>query len=125
MTPGSSKRKRRLAIDWDGTCVEEAWPEHGDWLPGAVKALLTLHEHFEIVIFTLRVATVMQDGVTPNEQIEEHAQGIRDKLASIGLHDIEVWQRPYKPPCFRFIDDRGIKFDNNWRKIVRELTVRR
>jgi hypothetical protein len=119
-----TRKKERIAIDWDSTLVEEVWPEHGDWLPGAVKALKTLHKHYEIVIFTLRVASVMQDEKTPNPYIEEQAQAIRDKLASIGLHDIEVWQRPYKPPCVKFIDDRGISFKGNWRPIVRELTGR-
>jgi hypothetical protein len=124
MTPGSPKRKERIAIDWDGTCVEEVWPEHGDWLPGAVKALQTLHKHYEIVIFTLRVAPVYQDEVTPHPNVEEQALAIQQKLASIGLHGIEVWRRNYKPPCIHFIDDRGIRFSGNWRPIVRELTGR-
>lgn len=125
MTPGSSsRRKERLAIDWDGTCVEEVWPEHGDWLPGAEKALKTLAKHYEIVIFTLRVAHVMPDGVTPNADIAEQAEAIVAKLESIGLHDVEVWQRGYKPTAIRFVDDRAIHFGGNWRPIVRELTAR-
>lgn len=124
MTPGSSRRKERIAIDWDGTCVEEVWPDHGDWLPGAVKALQTLAKHYTITIFTLRVATMLQDEVTPNEDVEEQAQAIRDKLSSIGLDDVEIWQRPYKPQAVRFVDDRAIKFDGNWRKVTRELTRR-
>lgn len=118
------RKKERIAIDYDGTLVKEVWPAtDGEWLPGAVKALQTLHKHYEIVIHTLRVAPVLQDEVTPNPDVEMQAQAIRDRLAEIGLHDIEVWQRPYKPPCIRFIDDRA-GFDGNWRKVVRELTAR-
>jgi hypothetical protein len=122
-----TKRKRKkecLAIDYDGTLVAEVWPDlDSPWLDGAVKALKTLHKHYEIVIHTLRVAPVMQDEVTPNPYVEQQAQGIRDRLASIGLPDIEVWQRPYKPPCVWFIDDRA-GFDGDWSKIVRQLTRR-
>jgi hypothetical protein len=117
------RRKERIAIDYDGTLVEEVWPGHGDWLPGAEKALQTLAKHYEIVIWTLRVAPVLRDEVTPHEGVEDQAQAIREKLESIGLHDVEIWQRPYKPPCVWFIDDRA-GFDGNWRRVVRKLTAR-
>lgn len=121
---GKRLTKERLAVDWDGTCIEELWPAtDGAWLEGTIKALRTLYKHYEIVIHTLRVAPVFQDEVTPNPDVEMQAQAIRDRLEEIGLHGIEVWQRPYKPPCFRFIDDRA-GFDGNWRRVVRELTAR-
>jgi hypothetical protein len=99
------------------------WPGHGDWLPDCVRGLRTLAKHYELTIFTLRVAHVMQDEVTPNEYVEQQAQEITARLEEIGLHDVEIWQRPYKPPCVWFIDDRA-GFDGNWRRVVRKLTAR-
>ena len=117
-------KKPRLSLDFDGTLVTETWPEIGDWLPGAEKALKTLAKHYEIVIFTLRVAPVLQDEKTVHRDAQKQVEAIKAKLASIGLGDIEVWQRPYKPPCKYFVDDRNVEFSGNWPKVVRKLTGR-
>lgn len=116
--------KPRLALDWDGTVVDEQFPEMGDWLPGAEKALKTLSKHYEIVIHTLRVAPVLQDEKTVHRDAQKQVEAITAKLESIGLHGIEVWQRPYKPPAVAYVDDRGVTFDGNWPRIVRRLTGR-
>lgn len=119
-----SKKKERLAIDFDSTLVSESWPEVGEWLPGAVKALKTLAKHYEIVIHTLRVAPVLQDEVTPHKGVADQVAAITAMLEGIGLHGVEVWQRPYKPPACAYVDDRAVEFKGNWSPIVRRLTGR-
>lgn len=114
-----------FAVDWDGTCVEQVYPEEGDWLPGAVEALRVLDRHGTVVIHSVRVAPVAPftstNGIpkpgeeTPiPEQSKQEVAYIQRMLDSVGLGHIEIWQRPYKPPAVCYIDDRAIKFDGDW-----------
>lgn len=119
---GHTTSTRRLAIDWDGTCVENAYPEMGDWLLGAPEALTKLSEDWELVIFSCRVANFMTDEVTPIDGNIE-ADKIRAMLKSIDLPQVEVWTKPYKPPAFAYIDDRGLYF-TTWEDTLVEIRRR-
>lgn len=110
----------RLAVDWDGTCVEHVYPDMGDWLPGAVEALQELvRQGWELVIFSCRVADVALDEVTPVDGAIEVAK-IKDMLDAVGLGHIEVWTRPHKPAAMAYIDDRAIRFQT-WDQVLEEI----
>jgi hypothetical protein len=113
-----------FAIDWDGTCVESAWPDMGRWNPGAVEGLHALAELGTVIIHTLRIAPVL---VAPHgskyitwddEGPAREIRAIRKKLDRAGLEHVEIWTRPYKPPALVYVDDRGFKFEGDWGAVV-------
>lgn len=104
----------RLAIDWDGTCVTNAYPDMGIWLPGAVETLTRLKRKYELVIHSCRVADFETDERTPIDGGIE-ARKIEAMLTDAGLKNIEVWRRPYKPPAAFYVDDKAIRF-TTWRE---------
>lgn len=109
--PGSGNH--RIVVDWDGTCVEIAYPAMGDWIPGAIEGLHKLLDAgFEVVIFSTRLAPVEVDEVTPlppGKQDSEIAH-IRRMLDEAGLEAVGVWTKPWKPGGWRYIDDKAIPF---------------
>jgi hypothetical protein len=98
-----------IAVDWDGTLVEEAWPEMGDWLPGAKDALHALaHLYTNVYIYTTRIAPVLPDG-TSNEDAAKQIEKIQDMLKEAGIpSNVTLWLQPYKPPADYYIDNRAI-----------------
>lgn len=113
---------RRIAVDWDGTLAEEVWPGIGDWKPGAKTALHILSDAYdEVVIFTLRVAPVDVDEVTPRDSIDQ-IMLINAMLEEAHIpENVYVWLKPYKPPCETFIDDRAVTFNGYWPDVLKEI----
>lgn len=114
--------KPALAVDWDGTCVEQVWPREGDWLPGAKKALRSLSEHYTLVIHTCRVAPVLYedwDNLRPEEHVTQEVAYIQRMLDRAGIEAV-IWQRGFKPPAVAYIDDKAIRF-TSWERTMREL----
>lgn len=99
-------RDYRVAVDWDGTVVEENWPGIGDWLPGAEAALVLLDvAGFEPVIHSLRFSPFDLDEVTPRDP-QDQLDAVRAKLDASELGFVGLWDKPYKPPAAFYIDDR-------------------
>jgi hypothetical protein len=42
--------KNAIAVDWDGTCVQEIWPRKGGWLAGAQEGLRALADQYDVYI---------------------------------------------------------------------------
>lgn len=125
-----------FVIDWDGTCVENKYPEQGDWLPGAVNALHLFDRLGTAIIFSVRIAPVkpFTEGKaiphpgteTPFDdgQPEREIAYIQRKLDEANLGHLEIWQRSYKPPAFVYIDDRAVHFDGDWHKTIETVMER-
>lgn len=122
--------KPRVAVDWDGTCVEGVWPDEGRWLPGAKKALRALDElGYQIVIYSCRVAPwAFPSAATPSEDVPRDPTETAREIAYIermleeaGLEHVEVWTRDYKPPAILYVDDRAYHFDGDWKKAVKAV----
>lgn len=54
-----------IAVDFDGTVVEHAYPDIGDDVPGAAKAMQTLTKAgYKIILWTMRSGGHLDDAVT-------------------------------------------------------------
>jgi hypothetical protein len=108
----------RIAIDWDGTLVENVWPAMGDWLPGAVAALHQLvNDGHKIKIHTCRIGPFDVDEITllPKPRQQKEINDIKAMLRKEGLHHkVKVWVKRGKPGADVYIDDRGLRFEGNW-----------
>lgn len=118
-----------FCVDWDGTCVENVYPEQGDWLPGAVEALYWMHARGTVIIQSVRTAPVMPAPGQPFGAVvdfveydaTEEVAYIRKMLDNVGLTDVEIWLRPYKPPATFYIDDKGIRFEGEWYSTLAQM----
>lgn len=114
------KEKKRIMIDVDGVLhtYSNGWNEGklGKIIPGSKEALDQLHKNgFEIVIFTSRAAK--QINIKPTSE----------KLIS----DLKIWldkNKVYydkitgeKLNAVAYIDDRAIRFENNWPLILSKV----
>jgi len=116
-----------FAVDWDGCCVHEIWPEMGDWLPGAVTALKRLTARGKVVIYTLRSHPYEMDEKTPRlaKDVFHDLGKIRQMLDLAGLEEVEIYPPDRgKPPAKVYIDDRAVHFDGDWAKTILEVDLR-
>lgn len=120
--------RHTIAVDWDGTCVEQAWPEMGDWMPGAVDALRTLSEHAYVVIWTARIAPIDPWGGRRSEaDVAASILQIRNKLDSAGLTQIDIFTGGYKPGASVYIDDKAERYHGrpgSWRAMTEKVLAR-
>lgn len=114
----------RIVVDWDGTCVEIAYPAMGEWIPGATEGLRKLIDAgLEVVIFSTRLAPVGTDEVTPllpGKQESEIAH-IRRMLDDADLQAVGIWTKPWKPGGRAYVDDKAIPFFRDWESITFQL----
>lgn len=109
LTQGLGKGTNRVVVDWDGTCVTAAWPEMGDWLPGARPALHKLLEWgYEVVIFSARFAPVSVHEDEANPLLDGDVVRIRAMLDEAGLQEVDLWFKPWKPGAVAYLDDKGV-----------------
>lgn len=116
----------RIVVDWDGTCVENAWPAMGDWLPGARTALRQLLDTgWEVVVYTTRLAPVEVDESTPRpETMARETLLIREMLDGAGLQGVAIWNRPWKPGAVVYIDDKAIRYKGSWNSVLTKIPER-
>ena len=105
-------RKHALNFDkgWhDGTC-------YGEPIDGSLEALKQLSNKWNIIIFTAKARPdrPLVNGKTGIELVEEWLEK-HDVLQYV---DDITWE---KPRAEYYIDDKGIKFENNWIEILQEV----
>lgn len=107
--------KPLIAVDFDGTCVENLWPAMGDWLPGAVDHLHKLTEFAILTIHTSRIAPMMPDGTTrrTQEAVFMEVARIRNKLDEAGLRHVSIHTQPWKPGAVAYLDDKAVRFSGH------------
>lgn len=112
-------RKQTVVVDWDGTCVPNAWPDRPtEWLTGAREALKALLDAgYEVLIHSVRLHHLDVNMLEPNPTRDEDWLYIREMLDGAGLGEVGISSES-KPPAVAYIDDRGVHFDGDWRKAV-------
>ncbi len=121
---------RRLAIDFDGTLCDFAYPWIGPIKPGALAALTLFRKlGFYIVIYSCRTCYWDIDIFGG----EDGVVGINAKVAL----DMKAWldenNVPYdeiddgtkgKPTAEAYIDDKGVRYQENWPEIAAFIAAR-
>lgn len=108
-------------VDFDGTLCKFAFPDVGPVEPNVKEALETLREAgYTIKIHSCRTATYWNR----EDERKIHIWAIRDFLIEHRLpYDaIILSQTMDKPIADVYIDDRAIRYDNNWLEIAERLS---
>lgn len=56
-------KRLKIAIDFDGTCVQHEYPKVGAENPKAVKVLTRLAKNHDLILYTMRSRKELQDAV--------------------------------------------------------------
>jgi len=123
MTDVDYRKNPIIGIDFDGVLAQyDGWKGEfvlGDPMPGAKEALESLKkEGYLILVWTTR-------GNSPHlrEWFEKH----QIPYDFINSAPVCKHQNPGKPPCIAWIDDRGIRFEGDWKATLsyfRELVAK-
>lgn len=110
-----------IVVDFDGTLAEDhKFPDMGDPMPGAVKAMKKLKDAgFEIVIFTCRL-----NRIHGTREVEKQREAIKEWL--------ERYEVPYdridegedgKPFAKFYIDNKNLEYrgGNDWERLTSRI----
>ena len=107
-------------IDFDGTLCKFAFPDVGPVEPNVRKALEILKKAgYTIKIHSCRTATYWDN----EDERKQHILLIKDFILEYGLPCDEIILSPTmdKPIADVYIDDRAIRYENNWLEIAKRL----
>ena len=115
-----------IAVDFDGTCCDHEFPNIGKIKSGCKEALELFHQlGYKIIIWSCRTCSYMQDVFSPPEDLECAAAIDRNKVKEMKqwldancIHYDEIDDGTKgKPVADFYIDDKAIRFSNNWVEI--------
>ncbi len=113
--------KKTAIIDFDGTLCKFAFPDVGEIQPNVKQALETLKKAgYTIKIHSCRTATYWGD----ESERRTHIAMIQNFMQEHELPYDELIMniRTDKPIADVYIDDRAIRYDNNWLEIAKMLS---
>lgn len=105
-----------IALDYDGTVVDNAWPEHGDPQKNAAAVIKRLRaKGIDFTIHTCRIAPFDMEGQRrPGVTVTKEVRGIDRKLKQMGLGYINIHQDPWKPGAAVYLDDNAQRHNGDW-----------
>lgn len=105
----AKRREKRVVIDFDGTIAEDAYPDIGDPMPGAKRAIEELAEAgFEIVVFTCRLTL---DDERSSAEIKEQRAMVENWLREHDIPFDELYDgRQGKPHASYYIDNKSLNY---------------
>jgi hypothetical protein len=113
------ERKPTIVVDFDGVICENKFPDDGEPLEDVREALNTLKKAgYHITIHTRRTSSFFKKLLVHNQ-----FQWIEDYMEYYKLHFDDIWM-PDKPVADAYIDNKAIKFDNNWGEITEEIITK-
>lgn len=103
-----------LAVDFDGTLVNEDGQGSYHVIPGAREALERFRQNgYHIVIHTCRIGIAMAEG-----RVKREVEVIKETLTFFAIPFDEIYMAP-KMVADLYIDDRAIAFAGDWQKVAR------
>ncbi|MDR0830061.1 MAG: hypothetical protein LBN95_08130 [Prevotellaceae bacterium] len=108
-----------IAVDFDGTIVEEAYPAIGKPIPFAIDVLKKLQneEHHQLVLWTVREGRLLNDAVEYCRQ-----RGVEFYAVNKLYPDDVDTLAPRKLAVDIFIDDRNVGGLPDWGLIYQMIT---
>lgn len=107
-------RKRIIAIDFDGTIFENAWPEVGTIREDAVEVIQALHENGnKIIIWTCRGGENLKDALNALEKYQIPYDAVNENIVEMKT-DFNPYPKIYYDIL---IDDRNLGGVLNWKEI--------
>ena len=115
-------KKLRLAVDVDGVIFEKYWEQYEDFdidifgslVSGARETLRDFkRDGHEILIHTTRTCVK----TNPFFKVEELYHKVKAALDQAGVPYDEIWVSNGKPHADVYIDDRGARFEGDWKEI--------
>ena len=115
---GQKPEKKIAIIDFDGTLCKFEFPDVGPIEPNVKEALETLKEAGYIIkIHSCRTATYWGDPAAR----AGHLKAMQDFMIEHKLPYDEIIMSADKPIGVVYIDDRAMRYDNNWLEIAQKL----
>lgn len=114
-----SEERRKIAVDFDGTIVENEYPQIGREKPFALRTLRALQEHgFTLILWTCRAGSELEAAV------EFCRKGGVEFYAVNENFEGELYQGPCprKIDADIYIDDRNLGGMKQWGEIYHDLT---
>lgn len=118
MTHDIERWKKTVTIDLDDTvCHQLPYPAIGGLIPEARESLKAFQDAgLFVMIHTGRVSQYWM-----NDHLEEACK-VADYLNSIQLPHDSIWTGHGKPMANWYVDNRGVRFQNNW-EFIREQVI--
>jgi hypothetical protein len=107
-----------IAVDFDGTIVEHAYPKIGKPIPFAIDALKKLQqeEHHTLLLWTVREGDLLQEAVDYCSK-----RGVEFYAANKNYPEEENGDTPRKLTADIFIDDKNIGGLPDWGVIYKAI----
>ncbi len=109
----------KIAVDFDGTIVEEAYPNIGKPIPFAIDVLkkLIYEDHHQVILWTVREGKLLDDAV-------EYCRKRGVEFYAVNKLNPELTDelQPRKIAVDVFVDDRSVGGLPDWGLIYRMIT---
>ncbi len=110
-----------IAIDFDGTIVEDRYPEIGTELPFATETLrMLIRDHHRLILWTVREGKCLEDAVEWCRQRGVEFYAVNKDYPEEEMSKNNHYSRKLKADFF--IDDRGIGGLPEWGEIYQILS---
>lgn len=110
--------KQTIAIDFDGTICDWAFPHCGAPKAGVKEAIDKLKDKYEIVISSCRTCAYFKDHPDTPTIVQSMIDYLKEH--QIYYDRIDMGNEG-KVLAIAYIDDRAVPFKNNWREIAESL----
>ena len=113
-------KSKILAVDFDGTMVEDKYPQVGKPMLFAVETLHKLHnEGYQIVLWTYRSGKALEDAIEFCKKNKIELSGINNSYMN---EEFDEKTQSRKINADYFIDDRNIGGFPGWGEVYQILT---